>query len=97
MLFRSERVKKAHLAADRLLKEYCSKWIGKKVDVLVEDKQENFIKGLTRNYIKSAVFGQDAQIGEEIQVNTERYENGVLFSGIGTNNFSDKDEFPDFL
>ncbi|NLX84354.1 MAG: tRNA (N(6)-L-threonylcarbamoyladenosine(37)-C(2))-methylthiotransferase MtaB [Synergistaceae bacterium] len=92
-----ERVKKAHLAADRLLKEYCSKWIGKKVDVLVEDKQENFIKGLTRNYIKSAVFGQDAQIGEEIQVNTERYENGVLFSGIGTNNFSDKDEFPDFL
>ena len=92
-----ERLKEAHLAADRLLKDYCSKWIGIKLDILVEDKQENYIKGLTRNYIKSAALRQDGQIGEEIQVTAERYENGVLFSGSGTNIFSDNDGFPDFL
>ena len=92
-----ERLKEAHLAADRLLKDYCSKWIGIKLDILVEDKQENYIKGLTRNYIKSAALRQDGQIGEEIQVTAERYENGVLFSGSGTNIFSENDGFPDFL
>ena len=92
-----ERLKEAHSTADRLLKDYCSKWIGIKLDILVEDKQENYIKGLTRNYIKSAALRQDGQIGEEIQVTAERYENGVLFSGSGTNIFSDNDGFPDFL
>jgi len=92
-----ERLKEAHSTADRLLKDYCSKWVGKKIDILVEDIQENFIKGLTRNYIKSTALRQGGQLGEEIQVTAEKYENGVLFSGSVTNIFSDNGGFPEFL
>ena len=92
-----ERLKEAHVTADRMLKDYCSKWVGVKINILVEDKQDNFIKGLTRNYIKSAAFRQDGQIGEEIEVTAERYENGILFSGSKKNIFSDNDGFFDFL
>ena len=83
--------------ADILHRKYCSKWIGRNVEILVEQKINDAVRGLARNYIRVAAVSQGAAIGEEINVTPINYINGILSSDAGSKCTPDNSEFPEFL
>jgi threonylcarbamoyladenosine tRNA methylthiotransferase MtaB len=83
--------------ADILHRKYCSKWIGRNVEILVEQKINDAVRGLARNYIRVAAVSQGAAIGEEINVTPINYINGILSSDTGSKCTPDNSEFPEFL
>ncbi|HAH68723.1 MAG TPA: tRNA modifying enzyme, partial [Synergistaceae bacterium] len=44
-----KRMERALSTAETLHRDYCSRWIGKEVEILVEEKTEGIVRGLTRN------------------------------------------------
>ncbi len=92
-----KRLEKALTQADALHWEYCSKWIGKDVEILVEQKINGTVRGLARNYIRVAALSENAEIGEELHVTPQKYMNGILTSDFGSKCSSDNCEFPEFL
>jgi len=92
-----ERMKTALCTAETLHRDYCSRWIGKEIEILVEEKKEGTVRGLTRNYIKAAAFSDKAETGEEFRFIPERYVNGVLVSGPVDDGCGEYSDFPEFL
>jgi threonylcarbamoyladenosine tRNA methylthiotransferase MtaB len=78
-----QRLSMAHETAESAHREYCSKWIGRDVDILVEERSGNVVRGLTRNYIRTEAFDERVEVGEEITVRAERYVKDILVSGLG--------------
>ncbi len=92
-----ERMELALRTSEVLHREYCSRWIGEDVEILVEETAGGVARGLARNYIRVAALSEFAQKGEEIKVRAERYVNGALISGLDTEKASDNSDFPEFL
>lgn len=92
-----KRLEKALTQADALHWEYCSKWIGKDVEILVEQKINGTVRGLARNYIRVAALSENAEIGEELHVTPQKYMNGILTSDFGSKCSPDNCELPEFL
>ena len=92
-----ERLKKALSEADILHRNYCSKWIGRDAEILVEQKINDSVRGLARNYIRIAAISETAEIGEEIKVTPRKYINGILTSELGSKCSPNNSEFPEFL
>ncbi len=92
-----KRLEKALTQADALHWEYCSKWIGKDVEILVEQKINGTVRGLARNYIRVAALSENAKIGEELHVTPQKYMNGILTSDFGSKCSPDNCELPEFL
>jgi threonylcarbamoyladenosine tRNA methylthiotransferase MtaB len=92
-----QRLGKALREADILHRNYCSKWIGRDVEILVEQKIKDEVRGLARNYIRIASISETAEIGEEIKVTPRKYINGILTSAPGSKCTPDNPEFPEFL
>ncbi len=92
-----QRLGKALREADILHGNYCSKWIGRDVEILVEQKIKDEVRGLARNYIRIAAISETAEIGEEIKVTPRKYINGILTSAPGSKCTPDNPEFPEFL
>lgn len=92
-----KRLKKVHSVAENLHREYCSKWIGKHIEILVEQKINDTVRGLSRNYMRVEALSKNAEIDEEVNVAVQRYVNGILTSDFVPKYFSDKSEFPEFL
>ena len=92
-----KRLGKALGEADILHRNYCSKWIGRDVEILVEQKINDAVRGLARNYIRIAAISETAEIGEEINVTPRKYINGILTSDFGSECPPDNSEFPEFL
>ncbi|MDC7126615.1 MAG: tRNA (N(6)-L-threonylcarbamoyladenosine(37)-C(2))-methylthiotransferase MtaB, partial [Spirochaetales bacterium] len=47
----------------RKYQEYISRWVGREVDVLIEDSSKNPAYGTSENYLKCSVFTNDEQCG----------------------------------
>lgn len=92
-----KRLKKAHMEADGLHREYCSQWIGKDIEILVEQKTDSIVRGLARNYMRIEALSESAEVGDEICVKVGEYKNGVLSSDLGIKRSADNSEFPEFL
>ncbi|NLD05572.1 MAG: tRNA (N(6)-L-threonylcarbamoyladenosine(37)-C(2))-methylthiotransferase MtaB [Synergistaceae bacterium] len=92
-----KRLQKAHMVADALHRDYCSRWIDKDVEILVEQKANDIVRGLTRNYIRVEALFENAEIGEEIHVTAKKYINGILTSDLGSKCSPGDPEFPGFL
>ncbi|HAJ93657.1 MAG TPA: tRNA (N(6)-L-threonylcarbamoyladenosine(37)-C(2))-methylthiotransferase MtaB [Synergistaceae bacterium] len=92
-----KRLEKALTQANALHWDYCSKWIGKDVEILVEQKINGIVRGLARNYIRVAALSENAKIGEELRVTPQKYMNGILTSDFGSKCSQDNSEFPEFL
>ena len=92
-----QRLGKALREADILHRNYCSKWIGRDVEILVEQKIKDEVRGLARNYIRIAAISETAEIGEEIKVTPRKYINGILTSAPGSKCTPHNPEFPEFL
>lgn len=92
-----KRVEKALAEADVLHRDYCSRWIGRDLEILVEQKNNYIVRGLTRNYIRVEGFSENAELGKEIHVKAQKYMNGVLTSDLAQKCSPDNSEFPEFL
>ena len=92
-----QRLGKALREADILHRNYCSKWIGKDVEILVEQKINDTVRGLARNYIRVAALSENAEIGEVLHVTPQKYVNGILTSDLVSKCSPDNCEFPEFL
>lgn len=92
-----KRLERAHVEADALHYDYCSKWLNKEVEILVEQKLNNSVRGLTRNYIKVAACSDNREIGEEIHIKVQKYENGILTSGLSPKSSPNKLEYLEIL
>ncbi|MCE5201036.1 MAG: tRNA (N(6)-L-threonylcarbamoyladenosine(37)-C(2))-methylthiotransferase MtaB [Synergistaceae bacterium] len=92
-----ERVHRALALADKLHKKYCSEWIGEKVSVLVEEKKNGTIRGLTPNYVRIVAEDNGARLSEEVMVTPQRYANGILLAGNIPDPLHDEEEFPEIL
>jgi threonylcarbamoyladenosine tRNA methylthiotransferase MtaB len=92
-----QRLAKALTEADALHRNYCSKWIGKDVEILVEQKINDTVRGLARNYIRVAALSENAEIGEVLHVTPQKYVNGILTSDLVSKCSPDNCEFPEFL
>lgn len=93
-----DRVRRALTLAARLHETYASAWIGREVQVLVEENREGFIKGLTRHFIRVAASGcADVLPGEEVTVTPEKYANEVLTSGTQCHTLLDMEKNSEFL
>lgn len=92
-----KRVEKALAGADALHRDYCSRWIGRDIEILVEQKNNYIVRGLTRNYIRVEVISENAEIGKEIHVKAQKYMNGILTSDLAPKCSPDNSEFPEFL
>ena len=92
-----KRLERALAEADDLHRDYCSRWIDRDVEILVEQKNNSIVRGLTRNYIRVEVISENAEIGKEIHVKAQKYMNGILTSDLGPKCSPDNSEFPEFL
>jgi threonylcarbamoyladenosine tRNA methylthiotransferase MtaB len=92
-----ERVLRALALADKLHERYCSKWIGKSVSVLVEEKRAEAVVGLTPNYMRVAAQDRGYTLSEEIDVTPERYANSMLLTGGLSLSHRAGLEIPEFL
>jgi threonylcarbamoyladenosine tRNA methylthiotransferase MtaB len=92
-----ERVHEALAIAGRMHQEYCSGWIGEKVTVLVEEKKDGTICGLTRHYVRVAADCEDADISEEAVIIPEKYTNGILVAGKPAHDLLNCAEFQDII
>ncbi len=92
-----ERVHRALVFADKLHKKYCSEWIGEKLSVLVEEKKNGTIRGLTPNYVRIVAEDNGARLSEEVMVTPQRYANGILLAGNIPDPLHDEEEFPEIL
>ena len=92
-----KRMERALSTAETLHRDYCSRWIGKEVEILVEEDRDGVVHGLTGNYIKVAALSKDTLPGEEITVGAQGYVGGVLTSGLDPESPPDNSDFPEFL
>ena len=92
-----KRMERALSTAETLHRDYCSRWIGKEVEILVEEKTEGIVRGLTRNYIRADTFSEKAGTGKEVRFIPERYVKGVLASGTVEGCDGEYSDFPEFL
>jgi len=92
-----KRMERALSTAETLHRDYCSRWIGKEVEILVEEDRDGVVHGLTGNYIRVAALSKDTLPGEEITVGAQGYVGGVLTSGLDPESPPDNSDFPEFL
>jgi threonylcarbamoyladenosine tRNA methylthiotransferase MtaB len=92
-----KRLEKALAEADGLHRDYCSRWIGRDVEILVEQKNDDIVRGLARNYIRVEVLSENAEIGKEIYVKAQKYVDGILTSDLAPKCSPNNSEFPEFL
>ncbi|MEG1641620.1 MAG: tRNA (N(6)-L-threonylcarbamoyladenosine(37)-C(2))-methylthiotransferase MtaB [Synergistaceae bacterium] len=77
----TERVKEALQTAEELHKTYCTSWIGKKNEILVEENENGIIKGLTPEYVRVMAKVSNAEISSTQKVIPEKYHDGILLQG----------------
>jgi threonylcarbamoyladenosine tRNA methylthiotransferase MtaB len=68
-------------------REFCSKFGGRAVPVLVEekvDKATGLHRGFSRNYLPVMVYGDGNFANREIQVRLEEFRDGFLFGAPET-------------
>jgi threonylcarbamoyladenosine tRNA methylthiotransferase MtaB len=75
-----ERVREALSAAEELHESYCRSWLGKEVQVLVEESDNGVVRGLARHYVRVAAEAS-ASVDEEISVQPDGYADGILTCG----------------
>lgn len=93
-----DRVRRALTLAARLHETYASVWIGREVQVLVEENSGGFIKGLTQHFIRVVASGcADVRQGEEVTITPEKYAKEVLTSGNSCHTLSDMEKISEFL
>jgi len=71
------RTREALSAADGLLAEFASRWVGSDVPVLVEETAENSFQGLTPSFLRVVARG-GAERGEELPVRITRISGDAL-------------------
>lgn len=91
------RVQEALAIAYKLHEKYCSSWIGEKVSVLIEEKKNGVLRGLTPHYVRVVAEDSGAEILQEALITPEKFINGVLTSGNLSYNFRDDEEFSEIL
>jgi threonylcarbamoyladenosine tRNA methylthiotransferase MtaB len=65
--------------------DFCSRFVGRSVDVLVEekiDKATGLHRGFSRNYLPVAVAGESALPNRELEVRIDGFRNGWLTGGL---------------
>jgi len=92
-----ERTRAALEIADTMHEKYCLKWVGRKVEILVEEKKGGSICGLTRNYVRVTAADTGADISDEVTLEPEGYLNGILTAGGLDIGLIDHSEFQDIL
>lgn len=64
-----------------LLDRYAARWVGREVDLLVEEKDGDHITGFSRHYLRVVAEG-DTEVGSERKILARSAERGELYSYI---------------
>ena len=72
------RVHEALLTAEELHKQYCSSFIGKEVEILVEENKNGIMCGLAQNYVRIAAKSDGTQPASITKVIPTEYKDGTL-------------------
>ena len=75
-----ERTAEALAAAESLHEKFCSRYIGRKITILTEERRGGDVRGLTRNYIRAVAPSQEADVNEELTFIPSRYADETLFA-----------------
>ena len=68
--------------AGRLHREYCSQWLNRPVEILVEEVKDGIMTGLTPEYVRVAAKApEEVRKRDFVKVTTTEYSNGVLTDG----------------
>jgi threonylcarbamoyladenosine tRNA methylthiotransferase MtaB len=68
------------LAAE-LHKNYCSRWIGREVEILAEEVKDETVIGLTPEYVRVAAKANSAAVSDFLRVMPKRWTDGLLTDG----------------
>jgi threonylcarbamoyladenosine tRNA methylthiotransferase MtaB len=78
---KKQRARRMRELGARKKSEFCARFIGRRVSVLIEDKvekQTGLRRGFSRNYLPVAVAGADDFLNRELDVRIDRYGGGWL-------------------
>jgi len=78
---KKQRARRMREIGARKKSEFCARFIGRRVSVLIEDKVEKQTgrrRGFSRNYLPVAVAGADDFLNRELDVRIDRYGGGWL-------------------
>ena len=66
----------------RLGEDIRNKYIGKKLNVLIEEKKsDGFFYGYSENYLRVKLLGDNLKVNDEVEVIIKGLEKGLLISG----------------
>lgn len=74
------RVKEALELADSLHRSYCSRWLGKDVEVLVEENVSGRAVGLSPHYVRVEGAAERAEAGSAVIMTPRSYRNEILIA-----------------
>jgi threonylcarbamoyladenosine tRNA methylthiotransferase MtaB len=82
---KKERARRMRELGTRKKNEFCARFIGRRVSVLIEEKvekQSGLRRGFSRNYLPVAVGGAEGFSNREMDVRIERYGSGWLQGAV---------------
>lgn len=74
-----ERTDEALAAAAELHEKYCSRWIGSEAEVLVEERKDGIIRGLTKHYVRVTAKEDGTPSASITSVIPKSYAHEMLF------------------
>ena len=87
-----KRTDEALASASELHEKYCSRWIGSEAEILVEERKDGIIRGLTKHYVRVTAKDDGTPQGSITRVVPESYGREMLFCE-GAENSHDASEF----
>ena len=84
-LIQNSRSEELITLADAMEVKFSEKFIGKTLEVLLEDKQnenDNYMEGYSKNYIRVRVPYREELVGEIVSVNIEGIEGSILLGKL---------------
>lgn len=68
---------------DDLMEVFASKYIGKNMEVLFEEKYNGYYEGYSTNYIRVKSYSEEDIVGQLINIDIDNYKKGQLLGKIG--------------
>lgn len=87
-----ERVTEALTVAEELHLQYCSRWIARESEILVEERNNGVIKGLTTHYVRVSAKDDGTMPASLTTVCPQKYHSGMLICD-GVADLVDDSEF----
>ncbi len=82
MPVREKRAKELSIIADKLKEDFEKSFVGRRVEVLFEQTKHSLTEGLTKNYLRVYVDGDEALHDSIAEVEILSYENGKLIGAV---------------